>query len=116
MTVDITAFRVVARGNRDKGYRGVIEIGFHSALIPFDCGHRHPKTNEARDCIRKLIWRLLDTNDAATPAPLDVLVAAQDLVDWLDKIDREWDRPSPPLVEALRAAIAAAYAEEADRG
>jgi hypothetical protein len=60
---DPTKLRVVARGNHRDGYRGVIEIGFHAVLIPFDCGHRHPATSEARDCIRKKVWRLLDASE-----------------------------------------------------
>ena len=60
MTVDVTAFRVIARGSHRQGYRGVIDIGFLAGMNEYDCGHRHPKTSEARDCIRKRIWRLLD--------------------------------------------------------
>jgi hypothetical protein len=60
VTVDRTKLRVVALGNHRDGYRGVIEIGFHSAMIPFECGHRHALTADARDCVRKWVWRLVD--------------------------------------------------------
>jgi hypothetical protein len=66
---DPTKLRVVARGNHRTGYVGVIEIGFHAALIPFECGHRHPTTREARDCIRKRVCRLLDADEMAFATP-----------------------------------------------
>jgi hypothetical protein len=65
MTVDRTGLRVTARGNHRDGYAGFIDIGFRSGPIPFECGHKHAGTADARDCIRKLVWRLLDANDIA---------------------------------------------------
>lgn len=79
MTVDKTRIRVVAVGNRQMGYVGQIEIGFQAGLIPFGCTHRHAETGEARDCVRKMTWRLLD--DHANP-PDPELGAA--LVRWYD--------------------------------
>jgi hypothetical protein len=63
VTVDPTALRVFARGNHREGYRGVVEVRYFATRFPFDCGHRHETTASARDCVRRLIWRLLDEHD-----------------------------------------------------
>lgn len=60
---DPTGLYVTARGNHRKGYRGVMVVTFFDAKLPFECGHRHFTTREARDCIRLKVWRLLDAGE-----------------------------------------------------
>lgn len=57
---DPTSLRVLARGNHKLGYWGIIVVGYFTATFTWECGHRHPTTAEARDCIRRYVWRMLD--------------------------------------------------------
>jgi len=64
---DLTALRVLARGDHRDGYMGVLQIDDYQLVYEVTCGHIHSKTDEARDCMRRTVLRLITAGETAQP-------------------------------------------------